>query len=66
LHCAAVLAAQAVSAIKPAETIAAKASDFCTGATPLALAERRLQIPAHRGQPFRRIADSVPVIADSF
>jgi len=25
-----------------------------------------LRIPAHRGQPFRRIADSVPVIADSF
>jgi site-specific DNA-methyltransferase (adenine-specific) len=25
-----------------------------------------LQIPAHCGQPFRRIADSVPVIADSF
>ena len=25
-----------------------------------------LQIPAHRGHPFRRIADSVPVIADSF
>jgi hypothetical protein len=27
---------------------------------------RSLQIPAHRGQSFRRIADSVPVIADSF
>jgi hypothetical protein len=26
----------------------------------------RLQIPAHRGQSFRRIADSNPVIADSF
>jgi hypothetical protein len=26
----------------------------------------QLQIPAHRGQSFRRIADSVPVIADSF
>ena len=25
-----------------------------------------VQIPAHRGQSFRRIADSVPVIADSF
>jgi hypothetical protein len=25
-----------------------------------------LQIPAHRGQSFRRIANSVPVIADSF
>jgi hypothetical protein len=25
-----------------------------------------LQIPAHRGQSFRRIADSNPVIADSF
>jgi hypothetical protein len=25
-----------------------------------------MQIPAHRGQSFRRIADSVPVIADSF
>ena len=25
-----------------------------------------LQIPVHRGQSFRRIADSVPVIADSF
>jgi len=25
-----------------------------------------LQIPAHRGQSFRRIADSIPVIADSF
>ena len=29
-------------------------------------AEGKLQIPAHRGQSFRRIADSVPVIADSF
>jgi len=27
---------------------------------------RPLQIPAHRGQSFRRIADSIPVIADSF
>jgi len=27
---------------------------------------RELQIPAHRGQSFRRIADSIPVIADSF
>ena len=26
----------------------------------------RLQIPVHRGQSFRRIADSIPVIADSF
>jgi hypothetical protein len=26
----------------------------------------RVQIPAHRGQSFRRIADSNPVIADSF
>ena len=26
----------------------------------------RMQIPAHRGQSFRRIADSIPVIADSF
>jgi len=25
-----------------------------------------MQIPVHRGQSFRRIADSVPVIADSF
>jgi Tripartite tricarboxylate transporter family receptor len=25
-----------------------------------------MQIPAHRGQSFRRIADSIPVIADSF
>jgi len=25
----------------------------------------KLQIPVHRGQSFRRIADSVPVIADS-
>src|SRR5258708_13682320 len=25
-----------------------------------------VQIPVHRDQPFRRIADSVPVIADSF
>jgi hypothetical protein len=25
-----------------------------------------MQIPVHRGQPFRRIADSDPVIADSF
>jgi hypothetical protein len=25
-----------------------------------------LQIPVHCGQSFRRIADSVPVIADSF
>ena len=28
--------------------------------------ELELQIPIHRGQSFRRIADSVPVIADSF
>jgi hypothetical protein len=28
--------------------------------------ERSLQIPVHRGQSFRRIADSIPVIADSF
>jgi hypothetical protein len=28
--------------------------------------KRGLQIPVHRGQSFRRIADSVPVIADSF
>jgi hypothetical protein len=27
---------------------------------------RSMQIPAHRGQSFRRIADSNPVIADSF
>jgi len=26
----------------------------------------KLQIPVHRGQSFRRIADSIPVIADSF
>jgi hypothetical protein len=26
----------------------------------------QMQIPVHRGQSFRRIADSVPVIADSF
>jgi hypothetical protein len=25
-----------------------------------------VRIPVHRGQSFRRIADSVPVIADSF
>jgi hypothetical protein len=25
-----------------------------------------LQIPVHRGQSFRRIADSIPMIADSF
>jgi hypothetical protein len=25
-----------------------------------------VQIPVHRGQSFRRIADSIPVIADSF
>jgi hypothetical protein len=29
-------------------------------------ADRSLQIPVHRGQSFRRIADSIPVIADSF
>jgi hypothetical protein len=28
--------------------------------------DAKLQIPAHRGQSFRRIADSNPVIADSF
>jgi len=28
--------------------------------------EKAVQIPVHRGQSFRRIADSVPVIADSF
>jgi hypothetical protein len=28
--------------------------------------DRSVQILAHCGQPFRRIADSVPVIADSF
>jgi hypothetical protein len=26
----------------------------------------KVQIPVHRGQSFRRIADSIPVIADSF
>jgi hypothetical protein len=26
----------------------------------------KMQIPAHRGQSFRRIADRIPVIADSF
>jgi hypothetical protein len=26
----------------------------------------KMQIPVHRGQSFRRIADSIPVIADSF
>ena len=35
-------------------------------ATPKGLDVRYVQIPAHCGQPFRRIADSVPVIADSF
>jgi hypothetical protein len=25
-----------------------------------------MRIPVHRGQSFRRIADSIPVIADSF
>jgi DNA modification methylase len=29
-------------------------------------ADKKLQNPVHRGQSFRRIADSVPVIADSF
>ena len=28
--------------------------------------DREMQIPEHCGHPFRRIADSVPVIADSF
>ena len=27
---------------------------------------QNVQIPIHRGQSFRRIADSIPVIADSF
>jgi hypothetical protein len=31
-----------------------------------ARAKLEVQIPAHRGQSFRRIADSIPVIADSF
>ena len=31
-----------------------------------AIMKAKLQIPIHRGQSFRRIADSVPVIADSF
>ena len=30
------------------------------------IAKAFLQIPVHRGQSFRRIADSIPVIADSF
>jgi hypothetical protein len=30
------------------------------------LPSNQLQIPVHRGQSFRRIADSIPVIADSF
>jgi TolB-like protein len=30
------------------------------------IASTEMQIPVHRGQSFRRIADSVPVIADSF
>jgi hypothetical protein len=38
-------------------------ADLSIGARPLIL---RLQIPVHRGQSFRRIADSIPVIADSF
>jgi midasin (ATPase involved in ribosome maturation) len=29
-------------------------------------AKKEVQIPVHRGQSFRRIADSIPVIADSF
>jgi hypothetical protein len=28
--------------------------------------EHKVQIPVHCGQSFRRIADSIPVIADSF
>jgi hypothetical protein len=43
------------------------------GGTPLAfegsemdVCTLQLQIPVHRGQSFRRIADSIPVIADSF
>jgi hypothetical protein len=31
-----------------------------------ASAQRKVQIPDHRGQSFQSIADSVPVIADSF
>jgi hypothetical protein len=30
------------------------------------LFSRVVQIPVHRGQSFRRIADSIPMIADSF
>jgi hypothetical protein len=38
-----------------------------TAATTLAaVAVSYVQIPVHRGQSFRRIADSIPVIADSF
>ena len=32
----------------------------------MTLAEEKVQIPVHRGQSFRGIADSIPVIADSF
>jgi hypothetical protein len=28
--------------------------------------DNKMQIPVHRGQSFRRIADSVPMIADGF
>jgi hypothetical protein len=42
-----------------------RGSKSCKGG-PAAPAFGGLQIPVHRGQSFRRIADSVPVIADSF
>ena len=41
-------------------------AEAVAGMAAAAASETQLQIPIHRGQSFRRIADSVPVIADSF
>jgi hypothetical protein len=40
--------------------------DFSAGALGMGHSALSVQIPVHRGQSFRRIAESVPVIADSF
>jgi transposase len=53
------LAAQPVDFRKSVHTLSALVSEALR-------AKALLQIPVHRGQSFRRIADSIPVIADSF
>ena len=61
----------AVGAVKPANKAERSAAELVeqragTKGNADQQSTRRVQIPIHRGQSFRRIADSVPVIADSF